>query len=372
MPESKTVSVLAPGQNAEAAPAETGTAESLSTALPVPGEKAPEFVPGETLIYREAASPEETQTSAGAAAPVVGRPGQAKAERVSASARESTAAAGSAHGWSQRAGLESKNAAAVLPGGGAASAAGDLLAGGAMLAHPASSGREGMRDIRLVHTMAGASAALAGGVQARGREAAQSAFPQAIPAQSAAPQAAVQAAALPSAAAKDGLSGVRDIRLIHALPRGGQAGSAAPEAGSGPAGQQPEGGQEEQPSLVLARPAPAREQAEAGSDQTRNLPDWARNLLARDQKAQQAGGPAGGAGQVQWTAPYARPGQAQPARLSGADELPPPLLHHKQEETEEQKARRQAEKDAELRRTADKVYRIIEERLRRELRRSGR
>ncbi len=50
---------------------------------------------------------------------------------------------------------------------------------------------------------------------------------------------------------------------------------------------------------------------------------------------------------------------------------PAELSFRERGETEESAAR-QTISDAELQRTADKVYKIIEERLRRELRRSGR
>jgi hypothetical protein len=54
-------------------------------------------------------------------------------------------------------------------------------------------------------------------------------------------------------------------------------------------------------------------------------------------------------------------------RASGPAELS--FVEHAQPE---ESAYRQPISDAELQRTADKVYRLIEERLRRELRRSGR
>ena len=58
---------------------------------------------------------------------------------------------------------------------------------------------------------------------------------------------------------------------------------------------------------------------------------------------------------------------------SNAAAVPPSLLHRERGgDDERSSAAQQAEREAEIRRTADKVYRIIEERLRRELRRSGR
>ena len=59
----------------------------------------------------------------------------------------------------------------------------------------------------------------------------------------------------------------------------------------------------------------------------------------------------------------------QPANAAA---LPAEMQHKQRAETDEQDPRRKMEREAELRRTADRVYRMIEERLRRELRRSGR
>lgn len=218
------------------------------------------------------------------------------------------------------------------------------------LAQPARSQTAGAWDIRLVHAVKAAPDAGAG-QEALGRRT-ESGGPDAVP------------------APKETLTAARDIRLIYAAPGAAEALAPAPGTEQGRDEQgKPAGWQEEQPGLVLARPAPAQEQAPG----QQSLPDWARKLLAKDQASPKVHGAGGQAGQIQWTAPYARPRTGPAAGLSSAAELPSPLLYHRQDgESDEQKARRQAEKDAEIRRTADKVYRIIEERLRRELRRSGR
>ncbi len=117
---------------------------------------------------------------------------------------------------------------------------------------------------------------------------------------------------------------------------------------------------------------PARKPPQA--NQAEQLPHWAKELLEKAGVAdtsQMAAtfqrDPAGGAKgqQVNWTAPGTY--DPQQSRLSR-----PAELTFREREEAEQMPYRQPFSDAELRRTADRVYRIIEERLRRELRRSGR
>ncbi|MBR3556338.1 MAG: hypothetical protein IKN89_10535, partial [Oscillospiraceae bacterium] len=124
-----------------------------------------------------------------------------------------------------------------------------------------------------------------------------------------------------------------------------------------------------------ARETPARPARRAEDGRTGSLPDWAKELLDKagvTDTAQQAAafsgaGSAAAAGrQISWTAPTAalkQPGKtvSQPAELT----------FREKGETEDTSAQVRIS-DAEIQRTADKVYRIIEERLRRELRRSGR
>ena len=105
------------------------------------------------------------------------------------------------------------------------------------------------------------------------------------------------------------------------------------------------------------------------------LPSWAQELLeqsgvtdAVQQKAvfSNASGTSPSARQISWTAP-AMSNPLQNRSISG----PADLSYKEQRESEETPYQPRIS-DAELQRTADKVYRMIEERLRRELRRSGR
>ena len=126
---------------------------------------------------------------------------------------------------------------------------------------------------------------------------------------------------------------------------------------------------EEKPQETPARPTQKAEESKTDS-----LPAWAKELLDKAgvaDTAQQAaafnGRIDGAAGrQITWTSPTAAPKKAdqtisQPAELS----------FRERGETEESSSGFRIS-EAEIERTADKVYRIIEERLRRELRRSGR
>ncbi len=175
-------------------------------------------------------------------------------------------------------------------------------------------------------------------------------------------------------AVQSGNPAARDIRLVHPVPA---AGDGVP-------------GQEQPPQLVLAgggSPDPSRSDRPEQARGMEALPDWARELLEKGPLPKGSRPAQVGPRQFQWTSPQAMaaPGgtaqivlpqgqaaqSAAPPQLSNAAQVPPSLIHPQKNE-EEQSARQKAEREAEIRRTADRVYRIIEERLRRELRRSGR
>lgn len=157
-------------------------------------------------------------------------------------------------------------------------------------------------------------------------------------------------------------AGLRDIRT--ARPTTGQTAAAEMAWRSGT------------PTLTFAKTAQQQppKQPEKESAATQNLPAWARELLEKPPAQTAGAAPSGQSRQIQWTAPQAVPVPA--ARTSppaNAAAVPPSLLHRERGgDDERSSAAQQAEREAEIRRTADKVYRIIEERLRRELRRSGR
>ena len=207
--------------------------------------------------------------------------------------------------------------------------------------------------------------------------------------------------------------GPLDLYQIPAAPAGTHmvSGRPAREAGgrSGPAPQTdtgiPESGREKRPLAALlsqhtgarsaARPAAAPEPLElsygpvpagaappdpaqtagesaspAESAYVKSLPDWARRFLREGaaQSVQSMGTarniaslPSQGEGDaVQWTAPNYRPPAA-------------PMTYREKPGREERQAGQQAPRisEAELQRTADRVYRIIEDRIRRERRRLG-
>ncbi len=159
------------------------------------------------------------------------------------------------------------------------------------------------------------------------------------------------------------------------------------------------------PEMTFAQPTWQRQEAaQPGQEPAdrlkngygKNLPAWARELLEKPAAPALGGGsvtwqaslgsaqgqaagvppgapvpPAGGAvpgGMIQWTAPGARSSAADVTTRPAA------LAYRERTEREEGPAQQQspAMSEAEVQKTADKVYRIIEERLRRELRRSGR
>ena len=129
----------------------------------------------------------------------------------------------------------------------------------------------------------------------------------------------------------------------------------------------PQGG-EPAPEETALRPV----EKAAREDPAESLPPWARELLEQNgggdavQKTILPGGTKASPRQITWTAPGAMPGQ--PARTASG----PAEISFKEPRQAEENEYRTPISDAELQRTADKVYRLIEERLRRELRRSGR
>lgn len=205
---------------------------------------------------------------------------------------------------------------------------------------------------------------------------------------------------------------LKDIRVSARLGRGshGLDGGAPPtpaapktrgtelirQAAAGSRGGQAWGGL---PELTFATPPWERQEERQAQvelpkgEHWKNLPQWARELLEKP------GAPVGGAGPAAWQAakggvpgqpPGLLPGTAPPvggaaggmiqwmapgARLPGGEGTAQPaaIQHRERAEGERQYPRRAPGlSEAEMQRTADKVYRIIEERLRRELRRSGR
>ena len=126
------------------------------------------------------------------------------------------------------------------------------------------------------------------------------------------------------------------------------------------------------PEAATARQSQSAERPGEESDFVRSLPDWARRFL-RESGGQTgtSAAPMGVAkdissrpkeektgGEIQWTAPAYRPPEAP--------------ITYREKKREEQTARSApAISEAELQRTADRVYRMIEERIRQERRRLG-
>lgn len=180
---------------------------------------------------------------------------------------------------------------------------------------------------------------------------------------------------------------------------------AGPEEESGPSAAIPRSGRmwTGAPELTFAQPPWERQEADRQpgtppeapkSDYLNSLPQWARELLEKPAapasgarpmtwQAPQGGsqGPAAGmphggpaqqagaapGGMVQWTAPGAQTAApdvtTRPASIQYREKAGP--------EGQPASPRAPVLSEAEVQKTADKVYRIIEERLRRELRRSG-
>ncbi|WP_297232761.1 hypothetical protein [uncultured Flavonifractor sp.] len=120
-------------------------------------------------------------------------------------------------------------------------------------------------------------------------------------------------------------------------------------------------------SQATSRSPDAPEQEE--SEYVRNLPDWARNFLKNSWNESGSSGAMGVAReiavlpqpeeQVQWTAPNYHPPEAS-------------VVYREKERSVQPPSRREPQiSETELQRTADRVYRMIEERIRRERRRLG-
>ena len=123
-----------------------------------------------------------------------------------------------------------------------------------------------------------------------------------------------------------------------------------------------------------ADPTEARPPQPQKVDRTEELPKWATALLEKTGVTDTAvhSGVCGGkntsqnANQVKWNSPI------KPAAQNYAQNGPVDLSFKERAEEENRSSSQFRITDAELQRTADRVYKIIEERLRRELRRSGR
>ena len=121
----------------------------------------------------------------------------------------------------------------------------------------------------------------------------------------------------------------------------------------------------EPPSEQAAGSSPAQPESEFA----RSLPDWARNFLRNNTAASRAApsaaavhpsiSPSAAQQPIQWTAPNYRP----------AD---PPIAYREKNKEEPVREKREASiSEAQLQRTADRIYQIIEDRIRRERRRLG-
>ena len=126
-------------------------------------------------------------------------------------------------------------------------------------------------------------------------------------------------------------------------------------------------GPSQQPAEQAPAQATKKADSQGESDYVRNLPDWARRFLkeswsghagtqemsvARNISTQQ-----GGEETVQWTAPNYRPA--------------PPMDHREKRQEEPKRPQQVHISEAEIQRTADRVYRILEDRIREERIRLG-
>ena len=126
-------------------------------------------------------------------------------------------------------------------------------------------------------------------------------------------------------------------------------------------------GPSQQPAEQAPAQTPKKADSQGESDYVRNLPDWARRFLkeswsghagtqemsvARNISTQQ-----GGEETVQWTAPNYRPA--------------PPMDHREKRQEEPKRPQQVHISEAEIQRTADRVYRILEDRIREERIRLG-
>ncbi len=211
-----------------------------------------------------------------------------------------------------------------------------------------------------------------------------------LPARTVRSDAAARQAAMQAA---DGRSGqtphtvpqtLRDIRVAsphdaESIQSPERIAEAIPAPEPTPTAEQPElyfaaAGQTE---ARAAEDAPARPTQKPAREEKTELPGWAKELLERsgvtDTASQtvvfsSAADAAKNARQINWSAPVT----ANPIMQRSRDGSGPADLTFKERGEAEETPYKPQISDAELQRTADKVYRMIEERLRRELRRSGR
>ena len=204
---------------------------------------------------------------------------------------------------------------------------------------------------------------------------------------------------------QEGQAAAGSVRFAQAVlardlhkPRAAPATRTAPAAQGLPAGEQPpwQGGTQltflhQQAWEERQAPRQSGRALVAGdSDYIKSLPTWAQELLRRPD-TRETSGPAGGGfqpprspgghlppnavpgpnGQIRWTAPGVQPPGAVPAG-SGDSVHRPAQIQWKSPGQDLQPSPPQPLGEAEIRKTADRVYHLIEERLRRELRRSGR
>ena len=156
-------------------------------------------------------------------------------------------------------------------------------------------------------------------------------------------------------------------QLVGETPRNIQRRSAARRAETASQPVELTYGPSQQPEEQAPAQATKKADSQGESDYVRNLPDWARRFLkeswsghagtqemsvARNISTQQ-----GGEETVQWTAPNYRPA--------------PPMDHREKRQEEPKRPQQVHISEAEIQRTADRVYRILEDRIREERIRLG-
>ena len=306
---------------------------------------------GEELAYRM----EEERGGEAAEGRRASRPGTPSRQMSGRAAERGTAHAGQARSI--------PGTAARLSGiGASASGAPRLAEGGAAAQHPRWGETVSGRDIRILPALrtaestppAGGHSALAAGAALPG-EGAELAH-----------RAGLEMGAQPGGESRDpsGRQPVRAPGGVFRAPSGASAGRGAEpvELTYGPAAPaaEPTGAPKQPPAVHAAEE----------SEYVRSLPDWARRFLresggqggqshmgtARDISALPR--PAQGEETVRWTAPGYRP--------------PAPITYReKNREAETRQAAAPRLSEGELQRAADKIYRIIEDRIRQERRRLG-
>ena len=329
-----------------------GLASDVVRAGEQPG--APRTMPGligEELAYRM----EEERGGEAAEGRRASRPGTPSRQMSGREAERGTAHAGQARSI--------PGTAARLSGiGASASGAPRLAEVGAAAQHPHWGETASGRDIRILPALRTAeSTPPAAGHSALAAEAA-------LPGEGAelAHRAGLEMGVQPGGESRDpsGRQPVRAPGGVFRVPSGASAGRGAEpvELTYGPAAPaaEPAGAPKQSPAVHAAEE----------SEYVRSLPDWARRFLresggqggqshmgtARDISALPR--PAQGEETVQWTAPGSRP--------------PAPITYReKNREAETRQAAAPRLSEGELQRAADKIYRIIEDRIRQERRRLG-